>query len=78
MGDSTALGIFRIIAPEFQAVKDEVVEKYLVITEPFVSKSKFGRVYEQALALLVAHRMKLPGWESLLLVASPVVAGPPQ
>ena len=42
MSDSTALGIFRIIAPEFQAVKDEVVEKYLVITEPFVSKSKFG------------------------------------
>lgn len=62
MDDSKALEILRMIAPEFKPVKDEDVSKFLSICEPLVSKKVFGRVYDQALALLAAHRMKMAGY----------------
>lgn len=62
MGDSTALGILRIVAPEFNAVTDKDVQPFLDISEPMVSKRKFNKLYDQALALLAAHRMKLAGY----------------
>lgn len=61
MADSKALGILRLIAPEFQAVQDEKVLEFLALSEPLVSKCKFGKLYDQAIALLAAHRMKLAG-----------------
>lgn len=61
MDDSKALAILRTIAPEFKSVKDEDVNQFLSICESLVSKKVFGRVYDQALALLAAHRMKLAG-----------------
>ena len=58
MEDSKALEILRTIAPEFKAVS----EKFLDLCAPLVSKSRFGKLYDQALALLAAHRMKLAGY----------------
>ena len=46
MDDSKALDILRTIAPEFKAVSDEEVQKFLVLCVPLVSKK---------------HRMKLSG-----------------
>jgi hypothetical protein len=55
---ATPLSIFRIIAAEFKDVDDDTVNAWLELTEPLVSRRRFGKVYEQALALLTAHRMK--------------------
>lgn len=49
---------FRVVAPEFATVDDATVNVWLDLTAPLVSRKRFGRVYEQALALLTAHRMK--------------------
>ena len=61
MDGSKALDILRTTAPEFKAVSDEQVQKFLELCVPLVSKSRFGKLYDQALALLAAHRMKLSG-----------------
>lgn len=61
MDGSKALDILRTIAPEFKAVSDEQVQKFLELCVPLVSKSRFGKLYDQSLALLAAHRMKLSG-----------------
>ena len=58
---STALEVFRLLAPEFVNVIDKQVELWLELTRPMVSRKKFGDLYEQALALLTAHRMSLSG-----------------
>jgi hypothetical protein len=55
------LTIFRLIAPEFKDIPDETVMAWITLTEPFVSKRRFRKLYHQALALLTAHRMKLAG-----------------
>jgi hypothetical protein len=49
------------VATEFAAVDDAAVQTWLDLTVPLVSRKRFGRVYEQALALLTAHRMKTAG-----------------
>lgn len=56
-----AAAIFRLIAPEFETVDDDDVTQWIGLCKPLVSKKKFGGLYEQALALLAAHRMKLSG-----------------
>ena len=61
MDGSKALDILRTIAPEFKAVSDEQAQKFLELCVPLVSKSRFGKLYDQALALLAAHRMTLSG-----------------
>lgn len=58
----TAIEIFRLIATEFKTVPDESLEKWLELTVPYISKRRFGRLYDQALALLTAHRMKMAGY----------------
>jgi hypothetical protein len=57
-----ALQIFRLVATEFEQLNDETVENWLQLTAPFISKKRFGRLYEQALALLAAHRLKMAGY----------------
>ena len=57
MDDSKALDILRTIAPEFKAVSDEEVQKFLVLCVPLVSKKRFGELYDQALALLAVHML---------------------
>ena len=53
--------VFRLLAAEFAGVLDDVVSSWLELTAPLVSRKRFGNLYDQALALLTAHRMKLSG-----------------
>lgn len=58
----SALEIFRMVATEFGDTKDEEVQKWLQLTAPMISQKRFGKLYDQAHALLTAHRMKMAGY----------------
>lgn len=58
----SALEIFRMVATEFGDVKDEEVKKWLQLTAPMISRKRFGKLFDQAHALLTAHRMKMAGY----------------
>jgi len=51
--------IFKVMAVEFKTVPYKDIKQWILYTAPLVSKKRFGNLYEQALALLTAHRMKL-------------------
>ena len=53
------LSIFRLIAPEFKDVADDIVKQWIALTVPLVSRRRFRAVYDQALALRSAHRMEM-------------------
>ena len=55
------LAVFRKAAPEFSDVADAEVCEWADLARPYISRKRFGRFYEEALALLAAHRMKLSG-----------------
>ena len=57
-----AAEIIRLTMPEFKSVTDEDLEKWISLNRPLVSKVKYKSQYEQAVALLVAHKMKLTGF----------------
>lgn len=57
----TALQIFRVVADEFSTVNDETVLVWIDLTAPLISEKRFGKLYQQALAYLTAHRMKMAG-----------------
>ena len=75
MDDSKALDILRTVAPEFKAVSDDEVQKFLDLCVPLVSKTRFGKLYDQAVALLAAHRMKLAGLGASVIGGSSDKAG---
>ena len=56
-----ALKIFRTVATEFKDMKAAAIRQWLELTAPLISKKVFGELYDQALALLTAHRMKMAG-----------------
>jgi hypothetical protein len=60
-GFMTTLEIFRIMAAEFAETDDTTVQIWIDLTTPLVSRKRFGKMYNQALALLTAHRMKTAG-----------------
>ena len=55
------LDVFRLVAAEFAGVDDETVCLWFDLTATLVSRKVFGKLYDQAVALLTAHRMKLSG-----------------
>lgn len=57
----TAMEIVRLIGTEFSAVKEDDLVKWIEIVRPMVSRKQFGRLYEQALAYLVCHKLKMVG-----------------
>lgn len=57
----TAIEIIRLIGTEFAAVKDEDLEKWIEVVRPMVSKKQFGKLYEQAIAYLCCHKLKMAG-----------------
>lgn len=59
--NAAALLVFRLVAPEFSGVDDETVCLWFNLTAPMVSRKQFGKLYDQAIALMAAHRMKLSG-----------------
>lgn len=56
-----ATEIIRLTAKEFDNVDDETIAKWIEIVRPMVSKKQFGKLYEQALAYLVCHKLKMSG-----------------
>ncbi len=56
-----AFGIIRATMKEFSEVSDDDVKVFIELSEPLISKRRFGKKYEQALAYLVAHKMKMNG-----------------
>lgn len=57
----TDIEMFRLVAAEFAGVPDETVNGWLELTRPMVSKKQFGKLYQQGVVLLAAHRMKMSG-----------------
>ena len=46
---------------EFADVSDGDVKQWIELTLPLVSRRRFAHLYNQAVALLTAHRMKMAG-----------------
>ena len=57
-----AIEIIRLTAGEFKDIDDATINKWLEIVKPMVSKKQFGNLYEQALAYLVCHKLKMAGF----------------
>ena len=53
--------IIRTLMTEFADVDDDTLDIYLEIVKPLVSRIRFKGMYQYALALLAAHKMKLAG-----------------
>ena len=58
----TVIEIIRMVGKEFSSVEDGEVEKWIEMVRPMVSKKMFGKLYEQAVAYLVCHKMKMSGY----------------
>lgn len=54
-----AFEIIKLTMDEFAEVPEDTVRAYISIVEPLVSKKRFGGLYQQALAYLAAHKMKM-------------------
>jgi hypothetical protein len=59
-----AFEIIRATMKEFDCVEDETVNTFISLSEPYVSRKRFGKLYQQALAYMAAHKMKLSGYGS--------------
>lgn len=57
----TVIEIIRVIGSEFKDVEDDVIEQWIEIFEPMVSRKQFGKLFNQALAFLICHKMKMAG-----------------
>lgn len=55
----TQLEIFRKIAPEFKQIPDDEVQGMLDLAGDILSKKRFGKMYDRAVALLAAHQFTL-------------------
>lgn len=55
----TQLEIFRKIAPEFQQISDDEVQGMLDLVGDILSKKRFGKMYDRAVALLASHQFTL-------------------
>ena len=56
-----AIEIIRTAMTEFAEVEDNTVKVFISLAEPLISKKRFGKLYQQALAYLSAHKMKMSG-----------------
>lgn len=57
----TVIDTIRIVGSEFKNVGEDELSKWVELVSPMVSKKQFGKLYEQALAYLVCHKMKMTG-----------------
>jgi hypothetical protein len=51
--------IFRVLAEEYADKTDDEIINWMKLTEPLVSRRRFGRLYSHAVVLLTAHRLKI-------------------
>lgn len=56
-----AIEIIRLIGAEFSEVDEDTILKWIELVKPMVSKKQFGDLYEQAIAYLVCHKLKMSG-----------------
>ncbi len=56
-----AFEIIRKTMSEFKEVDDDTVRVFISLAEPLISKKRFGKLYQQALAYMTAHKMKMSG-----------------
>lgn len=56
-----AYTIIRETMDEFKDVPEDRVKMFISLSEPMISRKRFGKLYDQALAYLAAHRMKVLG-----------------
>lgn len=56
-----AIDIIKTTMREFSDVQDHDIQVYIELSAPLVSKKRFGNLYEQAVAYLAAHKMKMDG-----------------
>lgn len=57
-----AIEIIRLAGKEFAGIGNADLEKWIELTRPMVSRKQFGKLYEQALAYLVCHKLKMAGY----------------
>ena len=57
----TALEIIRLVGTEFSDVPDATILQLIEIFRPMVSRKQFKKLYEQALAFLICHKLKMFG-----------------
>ncbi len=57
----SAYDIIRLIGGEFADISDSDLKLWIEICRPMVSRKQFGRLYEQALAFMVCHKLKMGG-----------------
>lgn len=53
--------IVMLIGQEFEDVDEDTVKQWVELVKPMVSKKQFGKLYEQAVAYLVCHKLKMSG-----------------
>ena len=58
----TAMEIIRLTGGECKNVDGAIIEKMIEIVRPMVSRKQFGKLYEQGLAYLVCHKLKMAGF----------------
>ena len=60
--EMSALEVFRLIGKEFEMIEDEELEKFFAMYSVQISSRRFGHLYNQALAYLTAHNLKMAGY----------------
>lgn len=58
----TAIEVIRLVGKEFDTIDDAMLEKWIELARPMVSRKQFGRLYEQGVAYLVCHKLKMAGY----------------
>ena len=51
----------RLIGEEFNSIADDTLKLWVEMLRPMVSRKQFGNLYEQALAYLICHKLKMAG-----------------
>lgn len=67
--DSSIMEVIRAVGREFSDVPNDILAVWIDLCRPLVSEKKFGKLYKQAMAFLVCHRMKIAGYGSDTLSA---------
>lgn len=57
----TAIEMIRLVGEEFKDISDEELGKWVELVSPYVGKKQFSKFYEQALAYLTCHKLKMAG-----------------
>ena len=59
----TVVEMVRLVSgDEFSSMTDEEINVWDEFVSPLVSKKQFGKLYDQAKALLICHKLKMAGY----------------